>query len=175
MVKLSSTKHHVFELQALINDEFLLRVSESALNFKKNAAEANRKRLMQAIKKSVEVKGFRNASLASPRQLIKPVSQSCRVSDDLFKSLLTIWVEANSELYAAMKAILEEKGVKTYEPDYIRQGQLEGGTRSDLFDIRDEFLEKFKETNEDDAALMVCLVSACFPEMEDEPQEEAEE
>lgn len=172
MVKLSSTKHHIFELQALINDDFLVRISESALNFKKDASEPARKKLMQAIKRSVEVKGFRNASLASARQLKQPVAHSCRMSEDLFVAILPVWLEANPELQAAMKALLEEKGIKTFEMDYFKEKKLEGGTRSDLFDIRDEFLEKFKETDEDDAALMVCLVSACFPEMEEEPEEE---
>lgn len=102
------------------------------------------------------------------------MSQSCRLSEALFNSLVYIWFEANTELYTAMKTMLGEKGVKAYDLTSLRTGMLEGGTRSDLFDIRDEFIEKFKETNEDDAALMVCLASACFPEMGEEPEEDSE-
>lgn len=116
----------------------------------------------------IGVDGFRRASIAPVARLVGPVCGAlARGNDKLGAAVLRVWAEGNGDLAAAVRERLEEQSVaEDYDP---RRETLESlWPMSQCFQERDAFMEKHPDAgfDENDAALMLCLLSGRFPESE---------
>ena len=146
--------------------EHALSVIDRALDFRSEASDSARSRLNSAIKDSVNLQGFRDASRAQRHQLQKPVRQEVRRGNDkLAGAILRAWEESQEALRTVVANYLSSKGISVDGPD------LQGGMFRDTWPryqwaaecelIANE--EANSQFDAEDIALMLCFVSGSFP------------
>ena len=162
-------------LPMVMSPEHASSVVDRALDFRAEASVSTRNRFNSAIKGSVSVAGFRDASKAQRHQLREPVLTEVVMGENgrLAGAVLRTWAESNDALRAMVTSHLRGRGMSVDGPD-LQVGMFrstwpmhEWSVESDLVtneDISDSF-----DTN--DIALMLCYVSGRVPA---EAQVEAE-
>ena len=150
-------------------------VIERALDFRAEASVSTRNRLNSAIKDSVSVAGFRDASKAQRHQLREPVLAEIIMGENgrLAGAVLRTWAESNDALSAIVASHLRGRGMSVEGPDLqvdmfkSTWPMHEWSVESDLVTTEDTS-GKF---DSNDIALMLCYVAGRVPA---EPQVETE-
>lgn len=143
-----------------------MSVIDCVLEYRAEASDSARSRLNSAIKDSVSLQGFRDASIAQRQQLRDPVLAEIILGQDrLAGAILRTWVESQEDLRAVVTECLSGRGVSVEGPDFQR-GMFEStwlrhewAAESDL--IASE--ESSSLFDADDIALMLCCVSGRIP------------
>ena len=150
--------------------EWTESVVNAALQSRPKIAKGVRDALNAAIDNEprIGVDGFRKSSLAPVARLVGPVCGSlARGNDKLGAVVLRVWMEANDALAGAVRDHLREQDIADdYDPRREAFDSL--WPMSQCLKERDAVMEKHAdaEFNENDAALMLCLVAGKFPESE---------
>ena len=154
-------------LPMVMSPEHASSVVDRALDFRAEASVSTRNRLNSAIKDSVSVAGFRDASKAQRHQLREPVLTEVVMGENgrLAGAVLRTWAESNDALRAMVGSHLRGRGMSVDGPD------LQVGTFKSTWPLHEWSVESELVTNEgpsdrfdsDDIALMLCYVSGRIP------------
>ena len=154
-------------LPMVMSPEHASSVVDRALDFRAEASVSTRNRLNSAIKDSVSVAGFRDASKAQRHQLREPVLTEVVMGENgrLAGAVLRTWAESNDALRAMVASHLRGRGMSVDGPD------LQVGTFKSTWPLHEWSVESELVTNEDpsdrfdsdDIALMLCYVSGRIP------------
>ena len=150
--------------------EWTESVVASVLQSRPKIAKGVRDALNAAIDNEprIGVDGFRKASLAPVARLVGPVCGAlARGNDKLAALALRVWSESNEALSAAVRERLEAQDVPLdYDPKRETVDAI--WPMSQCTEERDAVMERHAdaEFNENDVALMLCLLSGRFPESE---------
>ena len=140
-------------------------VVQRALKFRGKASGSVRSALDSAIGMGIRVNGFRNASKASPKQLEEPVLANLERGDSrLAGAVLRAWQESCAPLRNLVAEHLGAAGQPVASPDYKRCLFKGIWDEDDWMRQRKALLEGREDSlDEDDVALMLCLVSGRVP------------
>lgn len=140
-------------------------VVQRALEFRCKAPSGVRSALNSAIGMGIRVNGFRNASKASPKQLQGPVLANLERGDSrLAGAVLRAWEESCAPLRNLVAEHLGAAGQPVASPDYKRCLFKGIWDKDDWIRQRKALLEGREDgLDEDDVALMLCLVSGRVP------------
>ena len=154
-------------LPTVMSPEHASSVVDRALDFRAEASVSTRNRLNSAIKGSVSVAGFRDASKAQRHQLREPVLTEVVMGENgrLAGAVLRTWAESNDALRAMVTSHLRGRGMSVDGPD------LQVGMFRSTWPMHEWSVESDLVTNEDpsdrfdtnDIALMLCYVSGRVP------------
>ena len=154
-------------LPTVMSPEHASSVVDRALDFRAEASVSTRNRLNSAIKDSVSVAGFRDASKAQRHQLREPVLTEVVMGENgrLAGAVLRTWAESNDALRAMVASHLRGRGMSVDGPD------LQVGMFKSTWPMHEWSVESELVTNEDpsdrfdsnDIALMLCYVSGRVP------------
>ena len=154
-------------LPTAMSPEHASSVVDRALDFRAEASVSTRNRLNSAIKGSVSVAGFRDASKAQRHQLREPVLTEVVMGENgrLAGAVLRTWAESNDALRAMVGSHLRGRGMSVDGPD------LQVGTFKSTWPLHEWSVESELVINEgpsdrfdsDDIALMLCYVSGRIP------------
>ncbi len=154
-------------LPTVMSPEHASSVVDRALDFRAEASVSTRNRLNSAIKDSVSVAGFRDASKAQRHQLREPVLAEIVMGENgrLAGAVLRTWAESNDALMAMVTSHLRGRGMPVDGPD------LQVGMFRSTWPLHEWSVESELVTNEDpsdrfdtnDIALMLCYVSGRVP------------
>ena len=146
----------------VIYPDYAGNIIDRALEYRDQASESARGALNAAIKDTIDVVGFRDASKAVPDQLKASVMQEVfRGNDRLAGSVLRVWEESKQELRSVVTEHLRSKGVHTNGPDFRKRQFNSIWARREWRSERDEIVEADTDGrfDIDDIGLMVCYVS----------------
>ena len=156
----------------LMDQPFAETVIERAVKYRAKASPNAKKALNVAIRAVVKVKGFRDASRASPKQLVaSTLYEIDHGATRLAGAVLKVWGESQSALWSLVADQLVSKDIPVYDENVKRRHFEIGWNRDDWLGLRDALLESHDNLNEDDVALMLCLVSGKMPTPTDHPDE----
>ena len=138
-------------------------VIDRALNFRSKASDSVRSRLNSAIKDSVTIPGFRDASRAPRQQLRDPVLAEIMLGgkERLAGAVLRAWVESQEYLRAVVTEHLSARGISVEGPDF--QGGMFQATWPRHEWVAESELIANEEYDAGDIALMLCCVSGRIP------------
>ena len=154
----------------LMEQPFAEAVVERAAKYRSRASPSAKKALNAAIRASVKVKGFRDASRASPKQLIASTLYEIDRGDDrLAGAVLKVWDESQSALRSLVCEQLASKDIPVHDANIKRRHFEMSWGRGDWLGLRDELLERHDHLDGDDVALMLCLVSGQVPGHDEDP------
>ena len=128
-----------------------------------------------AIQKNrIRVTGYRD-SLRAPHTLLRePVSLAVSVSNELAGAVLKVWSESEVELRAKSVEYLSSVGIpsRSSEFSFIRFQEI--WPLDDLHSHRDKFVKLYSDgtLDQDDAALMLCLVAGRAPAVAENEESE---
>ena len=156
----------------LMDQPFAETVVERAAKHRGRASPNAKRALNAAIRARVKVKGFRDASRASPKQLIASTLYEIDHGDDrLAGAVLKVWDESQSELRSLVSEHLVSKDIPVHDANIKRRHFEMSWGRGDWLGLRDELLERHDHLDGDDIALMLCLVSGRVPGQDEDPNE----
>ena len=117
------------------------------------------------LKSRIRVTGYRDPLRAPHTLLREPVSQVVSVSRELAESVLRVWAESEVELRSKAAEYLSNVGIQGQPADLFSCGFQEIWPLADLHSHRDKFIKLYSDDSldQDDAALMLCLVSGRAP------------
>ena len=154
-------------LPTVMSPEHASSVVDRALDFRAEASVSTRNRFNSAIKDSISVAGFRDASKAQRHQLREPVLTEVVMGENgrLAGAVLRTWAESNDALRAMVASHLRGRGMSVEGPD------LQVGMFRSTWPLHEWSVESELVTNEDpsdrfdsnDIALMLCYVSGRVP------------
>ena len=154
----------------LMDQPFAEVVVERAVKHRARASPNAKKALNAAIRANVKVRGFRDASRASPKQLIAPTLYEIDHGDDrLAGAVLKVWDESQSALRRLVSEQLASKNIPTLDANIKRRHFEMSWGRGDWLGLRDELLERHDHLDGHDIALMLCLVSGKAPAEDEDP------
>ena len=138
-------------------------VIDRALNFRSKASDSVRSRLNSAIKDSVTIPGFRDASRAPRQQLRDPVLAEIMLGgqDRLAGAVLRAWVESQEDLRTIVTEHLSARGISVEGPDF-QGGTFEATWPRHEWAAESELIAS-EEYDAEDIALMLCCVSGRIP------------
>ena len=138
-------------------------VIDRALDFRGEASDSVRSRLNSAIKDSVTIPGFRDASRAPRQQLRDPVLAEIMLGgkERLAGAVLRAWVESQEYLRAVVTEHLSARGISVEGPDF--QGGMFQATWPRHEWVAESELIANEEYDAEDIALMLCCVSGRIP------------
>ena len=146
----------------VIYPDYAGNIIDRALEYRDQASESARGALNAAIKDTIDVVGFRDASKAVPDQLKASVMQEVfRGNDRLAGCVLRVWEESKQELRSVVTEHLRSKGIHTDGPDFRGRQFNSLWPRREWRSERDEIVEADSggRFDTDDIGLMVCYVS----------------
>lgn len=148
----------------LMDQPFAEAVVERAVKYRTQASPNAKKALTAALRTGVKVKGFRDASRASPKQLAPATLYKVDDGDErLAGALLKVWDESQSALRDLVAEQLASKDMPVLDANVKRRSFDMCWPREEWIASRDALLEAHPELNADDVALMQCLVSGRLP------------
>ena len=140
-----------------------------ALAFRAEASVPVRQAFDAAIRKSVKLKGFRDASRANAKQLeASVIDEIDDFNDRIAAATLRTWHESQPELRQLVGEYLRAADV-TIDPDPKLERLRIGWTANEWRDLRSGLLTAHEHLDEDDAILMLVLASGTVPNPEDQP------
>ncbi len=157
-------------LPPVMEPDYALSVIDRALAYRDDASDSVRSRLNSAIKDSVKVSGFHDASRANRHQLREPVLAAILTgtSEKLAGEILRCWTESNDALRSVVTDHLRSRDLAAEGPDMQR-----GVFRSVW--LRHEWTSEIDLVaagasnggfNPEDIGLMLCYVSGRAPTLE---------
>lgn len=148
----------------LMRPEFSHAVVERALRFRSKASARVRSSLENTLRSGVQVRGYRDASKASAQQLSGPIlSEIDRGNGRLAGAILRVWDESQSSLRARVAEHLRTAEMRLAKPDYKTNRFTATWLVEEWVRHRETLASKHEEFNEDEVALMLCLVSGRAP------------
>ena len=154
-------------LPTVMSPEHASSVVDRALDFRAEASVSTRNRLNSAIKDSVSVAGFRDASKSQRHQLREPVLDEIVMGENgrLAGAVLRTWAESNDALRDMVASHLCGRGMSVEGPD------LQVDMFKSTWPMHEWSVESGLVSNEDtsnrfdsnDIALMLCYVSGRLP------------
>ena len=138
-------------------------VIDHALDYRGDASDSVRSRLNSAIKDSVTIPGFRDASRASRQQLRDPVLAEIMLGGEerLAGAVLRAWVESQEALRAVVTEHLGARGISAEDADF-QGGAFESTWPQHEWATESELIAS-EEYDAEDVALMLCCVSGRVP------------
>ena len=162
-------------LPPVMSPEHALCAIDRALDYRAKASDSVRDRLNFAIKATVSVQSFRDASIAPRQQLRDPLFAAILTGngDKLAGEVLRAWAESQEALRTIVSDHLDTMGMSVEGPD------LQRGVFRSTWPLHEWTFEVESIANgvpdsgfdDDDIALMLCYVSGRLPA---EPQVETE-
>ena len=148
----------------LMEQSFAEAVVERAVKYRTKASPNAKKALTAALRTGVKVKGFRDASRASPKQLVPATLYEVDNGDErLAGAVLKVWDESHSALRDLVAEALANKDLPVLDVNVKRRSFDMCWQRDDWIALRDALLGAHPELNADDVALMLCLASGRLP------------
>ena len=154
----------------LMRPEFSEAVVERALRHRDKAPARVRSALENALRAGVQVRGYRDASKAKPQHLCGPVlAEIKRGNGRLAGAMLRVWDESQAPLRECVTEHLRVAGVSSAKPDYKANRFTATWLVQEWVQHRETLASEHQQFNEDEVALMLCLVSgrAPVPDMEE--------
>lgn len=171
MTKPSSNTVAFLVLNYLMREDYREAVVRRALDYRRQAGSTARRQLESAIRKRVRIKGFSRPLQAPTVYLLKEVVESSYRSNTLMGAILQVWVESHADLQGAVRGFLIARGTSIAEADDLTEGFVSRWTITEMLETTASFREKYLDFDEDDVALMLCLLTGCAP-LPDEMVEE---
>ncbi len=157
------------DIFGVMDQSFAETVVERAAKHRTHATPNARKALNAALRTSVKVNGYRDASRAGPRQLVAATLHEIDHGDDrLAGAVLKVWDESQSALRGLVTEQLGRENVPVHDANIKRRHFEVCWRRDDWVRSRDALLKGHADLNEDDVALMLCLVSGRMPLPDDD-------
>ena len=170
----NSTRHErpvstVFSPE-IMSPEHALSVIDSALDHRANASNSIRIRFNSAIMASVNIPGFRDASIAPRQQLRDRILATILVEevDKLAGAVLQCWTEANDPLRNVVADRLRSRDMKVEGPDWQR-GIFNSVWARHEWTAEAEVIANGASDDQldaDDVSLMLCCLSGRVPTLE---------
>ena len=159
-----------------LDPEYSEKVVGRALEFREEASDSVRSTLNSAIRDSVRIAGFRDASKAKPDQLRRPVLSQIVLEDDgrLSGEVLKAWAESHEKLRDLVASHLVSQSVPADYPDFQARRFNSVWPESEWEGERDSIIAGHDDLDETDVALMLCYVSGRFPRPDDSDKAEIE-
>ena len=142
-------------------------VIDRALDFRGRASDSVRNRLNSAIRDSVTISGFQDASVAPSQLLRDPILGAIATGEctSLAGAVLRAWVESQQGLQAVVVEHLAARGVSTDGPD-LQQGIFRSSWSKYEWNLESELIANSDSNGRfdaDDIALMLCYISGKAP------------
>lgn len=148
----------------MMRTEFSQRVVERALRFRAKASARVRSSLENTLRSGVQIRGYRDASKASPQQLSGPIlTEIDHGNGRLAGAVLRVWDESQAPLRACVAEHLRDAKVSLVKPDYKANRFAATWLMEEWVEHRETLAAEHQEFNEDEVALMLCLVSGRAP------------
>ena len=148
------------EIFRLLSEEFSRKVVTRALQHRA-AAKGVGKQLNASIRR-LHLDGFRDASRAPHQRLLRPILDAIgRGGHPLARAVLNTWMDSHQALRQATVAHLSGRGIRTPEPPDACFESF--WTTDEWLRERDAMTAHDGDLDEEDAGLMLCLVSRRFP------------
>ena len=148
----------------MMRTEFSQRVVERALRFRAKASARVRSSLENTLRSGVQIRGYRDASKASPQQLSGPIlTEIDHGNGRLAGAVLRVWDESQAPLRACVAEHLRGAKVSLVKPDYKANRFAATWLMEEWVEHRETLAAEHQEFNEDEVALMLCLVSGRAP------------
>lgn len=152
------------EVFALMRRGFSEAVVERALHFRGKASKRVQGVLDNALRSELKVRGFRDASKASPQQLVGPILVEIEKGNGrLAGAMLRVWDESQSQLRTSVTNHVRNAGITPAKPDYKANRFTATWLVEEWVRHREAVASEHDEFNEDEVALMLCLVAGRAP------------
>lgn len=152
------------EVFALMRRGFSEAVVERALHFRGKASKRVQSVLDSALRSELKVRGFRDASKASPQHLVVPVLVAIEKGNGrLAGAMLRVWDESQGQLRARVTDHVRQAGITPAKPDYKANRFTATWLVEEWVRHREAVAGEHQEFNEDEVALMLCLVAGRAP------------
>lgn len=146
----------VFEL---LSRPLVGKVIRTALAFRSKAPQSVQQALDAAIRKSVTIRGFRDASRAPVKQLETSLHEEIdHCNARLAAAILHMWSEAQAEWRPLVVDFLNDANIDV-APDAKREELQATWTRDEWRDLRDRLAAKHEHLGKEEAGLMLCLAA----------------
>ena len=146
----------VFEL---LSRPFVGKVIRKALAFRSKAPQSVHQPLDAAIRRSVTIRGFRDASKAPAKQLATSLHEEIdHCNGRLAAAILHVWVEAQAKWRPLVVDFLKEENVAVAADPKCDELQATW-RRAEWEDLRDRLVAKHDRLGEEEAGLMLCLTA----------------
>lgn len=146
--------------------EYFERVAKWALDHLGQASLGVRKRLEKTIRAEVHLKGFADASKAitGARPLLTArLVEAADHSAEICRAVLTVWAESQEKLRGDVRAFLEGRSEEILDDASAWESLSNVWWLEELEEVRSAFQEESEGYDENDAALMLCLLTGRFP------------
>jgi hypothetical protein len=169
-------------LNEFMRTDYRQTVIHSVITRIPSLTENQQKAVNQAIKKMVQVPGFRNSLQAPAPMKVKPAIQAFEKSPAFVAVVLSAWAELNQVLRQQVFDLLVSRGWDVLPPDADRTklpGFLTTWPKDDDFPILNQaFSETYPDAqaSTDDVSLMAVWLAGRLPmeQVDSEPSEEEE-
>lgn len=154
-------------LPPVMHPDYASLVIDRALDFRDRASDGVRTRFDSAIRDSVTISGFQDASKA-PRQLLRDPIFGVVVTGEgtrLAGAVLLTWAESQGSLRAVVSDHLTAKGVSVDGPD-LQRGIFKSSWSQYGWNVESELIANADtggRFDTDDIALMLCYTSGRVP------------
>ena len=154
-------------LPPVMDAEHASIVIDRALDFRGRASDSVRNRLNSAIRDSVTISGFQDASVAPSQLLRDPILGAIATGEciNLAGAVLRAWVESQDGLRAVVTEHLAARGVSADGPD-LQQGIFRSSWSKYEWNLESELIANSDSNDRldaDDIALMLCYISGKAP------------
>lgn len=149
----------------LMRPEFSEAVVERALHHRNKASDRVRKSLENTLRAAgVQVRGYRDPNKATAQRLSGPVlTEIKRGNGRLAGAMLRVWDESQASLRECVAEHLRVAGVSLAKPDYKANRFTATWLVEEWVQHRETLASEHQQFNEDEVALMLCLVSGRAP------------
>lgn len=151
----------------LMSNDFSTEVVQRALQWKKKASADAKRSFRSALRKNVEIDGFR-APHRAPNQLLLPeILRLLPVSAELVGTVLQIWIDSHAELYEEVFGHLSKLKMPTQGMDFS-ENRFAGSWNADVWQKeKTSIVASHSHFKDDDVALMLCCVSGNMPDSDE--------
>ncbi len=148
----------------LMSNDFSTEVIQRALQWKKKASADARRSFQSALRKNVNIDGFKNPHKADNQRLLPEILRLLPVSSELVGSVLQLWIDSHSELYEEVFEHLSKLKMPTQGMDFSANC-FAGSWNTDIWQKeKTNIVASHSHFKENDVALMLCCVSGNVPE-----------
>lgn len=147
-----------------MSPEFREAVVKRALTWRDRVSTEARDGLRRAVNEYITVPGFRPGTAASapPYKLNPMVTRDVQANNHLAGAVFRVWYESQEDLREVAASHLESWGVPVIEPDFSG-GEIGVGLSSHLLtEAAAAFATEHPETDEDEAILVMELMTGTF-------------
>ena len=148
----------------LMSNDFSTEVIQRALQWKKKASADARRSFQSALRKNVNIDGFKNPHKANNQLLLPEILRLLPVSSELVGAVLQLWIDSHPELYEEVFGHLSKLNMPTQGMDFSKN-RFAGSWNSETWQQeKTSIVASHSHFKDDDVALMLCCVSGNMPE-----------